>query len=106
MKTERNETIADRVLAGESYAALAREYGLTRQRIYQISHGTHNGADIPNRRITGPFYRVCEVCGDRKQYRDKCRAEQTKRCLKCAKYDPNSKIEQRKRLIADLLSMK
>ena len=33
---ERNETIAQRYEAGESQAALAREYGVTRQRVWAI----------------------------------------------------------------------
>lgn len=37
-KTERNEQIRKRFERGEGVSALAREYGLSPQRVYQIVH--------------------------------------------------------------------
>ncbi len=60
-KTERNEEIRRRVMAGERLAALAKEYGVSRQRIYQITGRSnwreqHMGArndDITGRYMAG-----------------------------------------------------
>jgi Mor transcription activator family len=38
-KSERNAEIRRRFAAGEGLSDLAREYGLTPQRVYQIVHG-------------------------------------------------------------------
>lgn len=65
MNDERDAQIIRRVRAGERVNAIAREFGLSRQRVSQILNGeAHRARTLSRRKLRGSKPDRCERCGD------------------------------------------
>lgn len=79
----KSELIDDelRTTSSTNYADIARKFECSRELVRKRA----DGLGFPKQRqITGPFFRVCEVCGDKKQVTSFFAASFT-RCLKHAR---------------------
>lgn len=77
--------------SGRTYTSIAAEVGLSRERIRQLAVRLGVQKTVSPR---GPYYRVCEVCGDRKQVQSYILEITTHRCRTHApRLGPRTRVE-------------